>query len=154
MIGANAIAGEWGHNPLPAPGDDERPGETCYCGRSGCIETFLCGPALSRQYARLGGADLDAQAIAARAAAGEPLARACVSRYEERLARGLAAVINLLDPDVVVLGGGLSNIDSLYARVPVLWAPHVFSDTVATRLAPAAHGDASGVRGAAWLWER
>jgi fructokinase len=126
--GANAIAGEWGHNPLPAMRDDERPGPECYCGRRGCIETFLSGPALARDEGSL-------------------------ERYEERLARALAGVINVLDPDVVVLGGGLSNIERLYASVPQLWLPHVFSDGVVTRLARAKHGDSSGVRGAAWLWD-
>jgi fructokinase len=149
IAGANAIAGEWGHNPLPAPRDDERPGPACYCGRSGCIETFLSGPALSREY----GGSIDAAEIVRRAAAGEPAAGACLARYEARLARALGSVINVVDPDVIVLGGGLSNIDRLYATVPALWAPFVFSDRVATKLARAVHGDASGVRGAAWLWE-
>jgi fructokinase len=149
IAGANAIAGEWGHNPLPAPRDDERPGPACYCGRSGCIETFLSGPALSREY----GGSIDAAEIVRRAAAGEPAAGACLARYEARLARALGSVINVVDPDVIVLGGGLSNIDRLYPTVPALWAPFVFSDRVATKLARAVHGDASGVRGAAWLWE-
>ena len=163
IAGANAIAGEWGHNPLPprrgcragdpglpAPRDNERPGPPCYCGRSGCIETFLSGPALSRDYSLDA---IDAVAIVARASAGEPAATACLARYEERLARALGSVINVIDPDVIVLGGGLSNIDRLYTNVPALWAPFVFSDRVDTRLVKAAHGDASGVRGAAWLWE-
>ena len=158
VVGANAIAGEWGHNPLPEPRDHERPGPPCYCGRSGCIETFLSGPALSREYSgeRRGGSSdppVEAVEIAARATAGEPAAAACLARYEERMARALGSVINLIDPDVIVLGGGLSNIDRLYANVPALWAPFVFSDRVDTRLVKAAHGDASGVRGAAWLWE-
>jgi len=153
VTGANAVAGEWGHNPLPAPRDTESPGPPCYCGRRGCIETFLSGPALAGDYAGSGGAGLTAQEIAARAAAGEALAAAVLERYEERLARALGSVINLLDPHVVVLGGGLSNIDRLYDRVPQLWAPYVFSDTVTTRLLRAVHGDSSGVRGAAWLWE-
>jgi fructokinase len=159
--GANAIAGEWGHNPMPAPRDEERPGPPCYCGRSGCIETFLSGPALSRDYSL--SADLSAEAprakveameIVARANAGEPAAAACLARYEERLARALGSVINVIDPGVIVLGGGLSNIDRLYTSVPALWPPFVFSDRVDTRLVKAAHGDASGVRGAAWLWEK
>ena len=170
VVGANAIAGEWGHNPLPAPRDDERPGPPCYCGRSGCIETFLSGPALSRDYSGglQGGSSafapgasadkkdppaVDAPEIVARAEAGEPAAAACLARYEERLARALGSVINVIDPDVIVLGGGLSNIARLYANVPALWPPFVFSDRVDTRLVKAAHGDASGVRGAAWLWE-
>ena len=149
LTGANAIAGEWGHNPLPAPTDDERPGPACYCGRRGCVEVFLSGPGFARDY-RDGA--LTAKEIAARAAGGEALALAALARYEERLARALADVINILDPDVIVLGGGLSNIERLYESVPVLWRPHVFSDRVATRLVRAIHGDSSGVRGAAWLW--
>jgi fructokinase len=152
LTGANAIAGEWGHNPLPAPRDDESPGPPCYCGRRGCIETFLSGPALARQYEESGGPPVTAEEVAARAAAGEARALALLARYEERMARALASVMNLLDPDVIVLGGGLSNIDRLYERVPQLWSGHVFSDRVATRLVRARHGDSSGVRGAAWLW--
>jgi fructokinase len=154
LTGANGVAGEWGHNPLPAPRDGESPGPSCYCGRSGCIETFLSGPALARDYTVTGGACVTAQEIAARAAGGEARAIAALERYEERLARALGSVINLIDPDVVVLGGGLSNISRLYDRVPLLWGPYVFSDRIATRLARAVHGDSSGVRGAAWLWER
>jgi len=153
LTGANAIAGEWGHNPLPGARGGESPGPPCYCGRSGCIETFLSGPGLSRDYAASGGRDVTAREVVDRAVAGEALASASLARYEERMARALASVINVLDPDVIVLGGGLSNIDRLYASVPRLWGPHVFSDRVATRLVPNAHGDASGVRGAAWLWE-
>jgi fructokinase len=152
IAGANAIAGEWGHNPLPAPADDERPGPPCYCGRSGCIETFLSGPALARDYAALGGEDVAAVAVAARAETGDARAAAALDRYERRFARAIASVINVIDPDVIVLGGGLSNIDRLYRRVPALWAPHVFSDRITTTLVRATHGDASGVRGAAWLW--
>jgi fructokinase len=149
LTGANAIAGEWGHNPLPSPTDDERPGPMCYCGRRGCVEVFLSGPGLARDY---GAGHVTAKDIAARAAGGEALARAALARYEERLARALASVINILDPDVIVLGGGLSNIERLYESVPALWRPHVFSDRVTTRLVRAMHGDSSGVRGAAWLW--
>ena len=152
LTGANAIAGEWGHNPLPAPRDSESPGPPCYCGRRGCIETFLSGPALAREYAAAGGASVTAQEVAARATAGEARALAVLDRYAERMARALASVMNLLDPDAIVLGGGVSNIDRLYERVPQLWPPHVFSDHVATRLVRARHGDSSGVRGAAWLW--
>jgi len=152
VVGANAIAGEWGHNPLPAPEDDERPGPPCYCGRSGCIETFLSGPALARDYIARGGEDLSAVDVAALAARGDPRALACLDRYEHRFARAIASIINVADPDVIVLGGGLSNMMRLYDRVPALWGPHVFSDRVDTRLARARHGDASGVRGAAWLW--
>jgi len=128
LTGPNAIAGEWGHNPLPLPRKEDLPLPDCYCGRKGCIEAYLSGPALQRD------ADMD--------------------RYEERLARALAGVINILDPDVIVLGGGISNLQRLYANVPVLWQPYVFSDHVATRLALPVHGDSSGVRGAAWLWGR
>ncbi|MFQ5783823.1 MAG: ROK family protein [Alphaproteobacteria bacterium] len=150
--GINAVAGEWGHNPLPWPGTDERPGPACYCGRRGCIETFLSGPGLARDYHGEGNERLDAPEIIARARAGDPLAEAALGRYEERLARALATVINLLDPEAIVLGGGLSNLDRLYRRVPALWGEFVFSDRVETRLLPALHGDSSGVRGAAWLW--
>jgi len=152
VVGANAIGGEWGHNPLPAPEDDERPGPPCYCGRFGCIETFLSGPGLSRDYLRLGGDDVPAMEVAARADRGEPHAVACLERYERRFARAIGSIINVVDPDVIVLGGGLSNIARLYDRVPALWGPCVFSDRVDTRLVQAKHGDASGVRGAAWLW--
>jgi len=153
VTGANAIGGEWGHNPLPAPRDEERPGPACYCGRSGCIETFLSGPALARDYAEAGGDRIEADAVAARAASGDARAMGCLDRYADRMARALASVINVIDPDVIVLGGGLSNIDRLYEAVPARWASHIFSDRVVTRLVRAKHGDASGVRGAAWLWE-
>ena len=129
LVGPNAIAGEWGHNPLPLPQGLDLPLPDCYCGRKGCIEAYLSGPALARD-----GENLD--------------------RYEERLARALAGVINILDPDVIVLGGGISNIPSLYTNVPQLWRRYVFSDSVATRLVKPVHGDSSGVRGAAWLWGR
>jgi fructokinase len=154
VTGANAIAGEWGHNPLPAPRDDERPGPRCYCGRSGCIEMFLSGPGLVRDYAACTGLDATPEEIARRADAGDAGAVAAMERYEERMARSLGSIINVVDPDVVVLGGGLSNIERLYDTVPRLWAPYVFSDHVATRLVRATHGDSSGVRGAAWLWDR
>jgi fructokinase len=151
VTGPNAVAGEWGHNPLPWPGEGERPGPPCYCGRSGCIETFLSGPGLARDYERATGRRRSPQAIL-QAAGVEPEAEAALARYEERLARGLASVINLLDPDVIVLGGGLSNLNRLYDSVPRLWSRFVFSDRVDTPLRPPAHGDSSGVRGAAWLW--
>ena len=128
ISGPNAIAGEWGHNPLPLPTQDDLPLPPCYCGRKGCIETYLSGPAFARD-------------------------RENLDRYHERLARSLAGVINILDPDVIVLGGGISNIPSLYTEVPRLWSRYVFSDHVVTRLARHAHGDSSGVRGAAWLWD-
>jgi fructokinase len=152
LTGANAIAGEWGHSPLPWPGDDERPGPTCYCGRHGCLESFLSGRGLAEDHRQASGQTLDAEAIAARAAAGDGPAAASLARYEDRLARSLAVVINLLDPDVIVLGGGLGQIDRLYRQVPLRWGAYIFSDTVATRLVPPRHGAASGMRGAAWLW--
>jgi predicted NBD/HSP70 family sugar kinase len=152
LSGANAIAGEWGHNPLPWPHDEERPGPACYCGQRSCIETWLSGPGLSRDLREATGADLAASSIAERAVAGDVDCEAAMQRYEDRLARGLAHVINILDPDLIVLGGGLSNIGRLYDNVPRLWTRHVFSDAVSTRLAPPKYGDSSGVRGAAWLW--
>jgi len=152
VTGANAIGGEWGHNPLPLPAAEDEPLPRCYCGRRGCIETYLSGPAMAQDHARATGEALGAREIAQRAQAGEAGARATIARYEQRLARSLAGIINILDPHAVVLGGGLSRIASLYDAVPRLWGAHVFSDEVRTRLLPPAHGDASGVRGAAWLW--
>lgn len=154
LQGCNAISGEWGHNPLPWPVDGELASTRCYCGRQGCIETFLSGPGLSRDYVRLGGEALPAWQIAERADRGEALAETCLQRYEERMARGLAHVINILDPDVIVLGGGLSKMQRLYTNVPALWGQYVFSDEVLTELKPPVHGDDGGVRGAAWLWGR
>lgn len=153
LVGLNAIAGEWGHNPLPWPEDDERPGAPCYCGRHGCIETFLSGPALQGDYRAITGEDLAGPRIIAKAEAGDAPSRALIVKYEHRLARALAHVINILDPDVIVLGGGLSNIPRWYETVPSLWAPYVFSDAVDTPLVPPLHRDSSGVRGAAWLWQ-
>ena len=153
VTGANAIAGEWGHNPLPWPEADEWPGPPCYCGRTGCIETFLSGPGLARDHEARTGRQLDAAGLVASAATGDADAQASVSRYERRLARGLASVINVFDPGAIVLGGGVSNISRLYERVPRLWTEFVFSDAIVTRLVRAVHGDSSGVRGAAWLWE-
>ena len=152
LLGANAIAGEWGHNPLPWPEDDERPGPPCYCGRSGCIEQFLSGPGMAASFARDGGGPMTAADIAAAAAAGEKQADITLARYEHRLGRALAGIINVLDPDVIVLGGGLSNIERLYDNVPALWSRWVFSDSVTTKLRKNVHGDSSGVRGACWLW--
>jgi len=146
LVGRNAIAGEWGHNPLPLPAAADLPLPACYCGRSGCIETYLSGPGLEREHEHLTQEKLAAREIAA--LDGEAL-----DRYIQRLARALAGVINLLDPDVIVLGGGMSNIERLYAEVPRRWLRHVFSDHVATRLVRNVHGDSSGVRGAAWLWD-
>ncbi|HEY8252916.1 MAG TPA: ROK family protein, partial [Burkholderiales bacterium] len=145
LVGANAIAGEWGHNPLPAPRAADLPHPACYCGRTGCIETYLSGPGLSRDHESRTGRRLSPEEIVS-------LGDQSLERYEERLARALASVINLLDPDVIVLGGGMSNVARLYTEVPRLWGRHVFSDRVATRLARPVHGDSSGVRGAAWLW--
>jgi fructokinase len=152
LEGPNRIAGEWGHNPLPWPDAGERPGPACYCGLTGCIETFLSGPGLARDHERGGGARLTAEEVASRAAHGEPAASATLARYHHRMARALASVINVLDPEVIVLGGGVSHIESLYTEVPRLWAEFVFSDAVETKLIRARYGDASGVRGAAWLW--
>jgi len=152
LTGANAITGEWGHNPLPWPGDHERPGPACYCGKHGCLETWLSGPGLAREFFEVSGRHLAADVIASLTEAGDSDCLAALQRYEDRLARGLAQVINVLDPDVIVLGGGLSNITRLYENVPRLWPQYVFSDHVATRLVAPQHGDSSGVRGAAWLW--
>ena len=151
LVGANAIGGEWGHNPMPWPEPDEWPGPPCYCGRTGCIETFLSGPGLSQAHARRTGEELDAVAIAARAEQGDTPADLTLQQYERRMARALAAIINVVDPDAIVLGGGLSNISRLYEHVPRLWKPFVFSDRVVTTLRRARFGDASGARGAAWL---
>jgi fructokinase len=150
--GRNAIAGEWGHNPLPWPEDDERPGPACYCGLVGCIETFLSGPGLAHDFLSATGEAVAPAGIAERAAAGDGAAVAALERYEHRLARALAGVINVLDPDVIVLGGGLSNLSRLYENVPRLWERWIFSDKVDTALKRNRHGDSSGVRGAAWLW--
>jgi fructokinase len=152
ITGRNRIAGEWGHNPLPWASDDERPGPPCYCGKSGCIETFLSGAGLQRDYLARAGAQLSPSNIALAATAGDKHAFECLTAYQNRLARSLAAVVNVLDPDTVVLGGGLSNIAHLYVGLSDLVARHAFSDTVNTPIVPAAHGDSSGVRGAAWLW--
>ena len=147
LTGANAIAGEWGHNPLPLPTPEDLPLPACYCGRKGCIETYLSGPGLSRDHHERTGERLSPEEIMERS-------EESFLRYAERLARALASVINVLDPDVVVLGGGLSNVARLYTAVPGIWGRYVFSDQVATRLVRHAHGDSSGVRGAAWLWGR
>lgn len=152
LSGANAIAGEWGHNPLPFLRDADHPLPECYCGQHGCIETYLSGPGLSRDHEQATGQRMSAEQIVA--AAGQDAAcEGTLARYEDRLARALAHVINLLDPDIIVLGGGLSNISRLYESVPRRWGAYVFSDHVATRLLRNAHGDAGGVRGAAWLWD-
>ncbi len=152
LQGCNAIAGEWGHNPLPWPRADEYPGPECYCGHSGCIETFLSGPAMEAAYARESGHHRSATDIAGAAADGDETSSKHLDLYIDRLSRSLATVINQLDPDVIVLGGGLSRMTALFDQVPQRWGRYVFSDQVDTLLRPATHGDASGVRGAAWLW--
>ena len=149
LTGVNAIAGEWGHNRLPG---DEPDWPECYCGRRGCVETFLSGPGMKRDHAKATGEMLNPDEIAARAAAGDAACESTMRRYEQRLARAVAQVINILDPDAIVLGGGLSNLECLYENVPKLWGAEVFSDQIATRFVKNRHGDASGVRGAAWLW--
>jgi fructokinase len=152
ISGRNRIAGEWGHNPLPWMNESERPGHRCYCGRRGCIETFLSGAGLARDYAARSGKALTAEAIVAAATNEDKDAVNAIAVYKERLARGLASLINVLDPDVVVLGGGLSNIAALYAGLPDLVGAYAFSDDLETKIVQAMHGDSSGVRGAAWLW--
>ena len=154
LEGANSIAGEWGHNPLPWSKAEELPGRACYCGRHGCIETFLSGPGRTADHLAATGLRLDPQNIARLARDGDTAAIATLDRYENRLARALAMIINSLDPEVIVLGGGLSNLEQLYGGVPGLWPGHVFSDTVLTRLLAPVHGDSSGVRGAARLWPK
>jgi fructokinase len=152
VTGPNGVAGEWGHNPLPWPNDAERPGPACYCGKRGCIETFLSGPGFASDYAAAAGASLAPPAIVAAAAAGDGPASAALERYLDRLARSLATVVNVIDPDTIVLGGGLSNVAPLYAELAHRLPAYVFSDVSRTRIVPPAHGDSSGVRGAAWLW--
>lgn len=152
ITGINAIAGEWGHNPLPWPKPDEYPGRKCYCGKKGCIETWLSGPGFTHDHELHGGRGNTAKEIVALAEQGDKLAESALQRYEDRMARALATVINIIDPEIIVLGGGMSNIIRLYSNVPKLWEQYVFSDHVATKLVPPAHGDSSGVRGAAWLW--
>jgi fructokinase len=158
LVGANAIAGEFGHNPLPWMNPDEYPGRPCYCGRRGCVETFVSGPGMQADHEERTGRRVPAPDIVAAATAGDEAAEETLRRYEDRLARALAGVINVLDPDVIVLGGGMSNIRRLYENVPRLWEPHVFAcgrgrrEIIRTRLVAARHGDSSGVRGAAWLW--
>jgi len=152
LSGPNGISGEWGHNPLPWPRDDERPGFECYCGQHGCIETWLSGPGLSRDHYLAHGKELQPFIISQCDELGDTRCRDTMTRYADRMARALASVINVLDPDVIVLGGGVSNIASLYKDVPWYWGQYIFSDRVDTKLVRARHGDSSGVRGAAWLW--
>lgn len=149
--GPNRIAGEWGHNPLPAMTEQERAGQDCYCGRVGCIEMFLSGPGLARDYAARTGDELTAAEVAARAGSDDAAA-ATMAAYFDRLARALGSVINIIDPEVVVLGGGVSNVDAIYEQVPAIWGDYIFSTHVLTKLVKARYGDSSGVRGAAWLW--
>jgi fructokinase len=153
LNGPNAIAGEWGHNPLPWPRDDERPGPGCYCGKRGCIETFLSGPGMANDHYQVTRQRLTPKAIVDLAAQGDNRAEVALKRYEDRMARSLAHVINILDPDVIVLGGGMSNLTRLYQNVPAMWGQYVFSDRVNTRFVAPLYGDSSGVRGAAWLWD-
>ncbi len=152
LNGPNAIAGEWGHNPLPWPEDNERPSRECYCGKSGCIETFLSGVGMEADYFSQTGEKISAEQIVKKSQQGIQAAELCLQQYERRMAKSLAHVINILDPDVIVLGGGMSNIQRLYQHVPKLWGEFVFSDYVQTQLLPPEYGDSSGVRGAAWLW--
>ena len=152
LHGRNAVGGEWGHNPMPWPESGEWPGESCYCGRTGCIETFLSGPGLARDYKQATGQPAEPVEIVGRAGAGEREAVSCLDRYVNRLARALATIINVIDPDAIVLGGGLSSIERLYRDVPAQWSRYVFSDRVTTELLSPKFGDSSGVRGAAWLW--
>ncbi|HLI67265.1 MAG TPA: ROK family protein [Caulobacteraceae bacterium] len=152
LQGFNGVAGEWGHNPLPWPRDDERPPLTCWCGQSGCLELYISGTGLEIDHRARGGEAVDAIAVVDRARGGDAIATAALDRYSDRLARALAVVVNMVDPDVIVLGGGMSNVDELYARVPPLIGGRVFSDVCETPVRKAVHGDSSGVRGAAWLW--
>ena len=154
LIGCNAISGEWGHNPLPWPREDELPGRQCYCGKQGCIETWLSGPGFTHWYKEKGGQAQNPQEILEQARQGNELAEKALQDYEDRLARSLASVINILDPDVIILGGGMGNIQRLYENIPRQWGQHIFSDHVDTQLLPPAHRDSSGVRGAAWLWPK
>lgn len=150
--GPNRISGEWGHNPLPWPDDNELQSTSCWCGQQGCIETFLSGPALEQDYQDTVADYISAKDIISLAEQGDEVSQQIVARYESRMARSLAHIINILDPHTIVLGGGMSNVKRLYENVPRLWKEFIFSDAVATRLVPPVHGDASGVRGAAWLW--
>jgi len=154
LEGPNRIAGEWGHNPLPWMSDDEFPGPVCYCGKRGCIETFLSGPALERDFARLARRAESSASIADAAGRGDAFAEQMLALYRDRLARALASLVNVLDPNVVVLGGGVSNLPRLAESVEELLPRYVFSDSVVTRVVKNRHGDSSGVRGAAWLWPR
>lgn len=150
--GKNAIAGECGHNPLPWPNADELPAPICWCGQPGCLELYISGTGLEHDYERRASEHLSAEAVVAAARAGDGVAEAALDAYVDRLGRALASIVNLIDPDVIVLGGGLSNVGELYERLPSVIAPRLFSDVFETPIRPPAHGDSSGVRGAAWLW--
>lgn len=152
VVGPNSIAGEWGHNPLPWPLDMELPGLECYCGKNGCIETWLSGPGIVRDHELHNDAFIDAETLSQKAKFGDEEAVETFERYENRMARSLAHIINVLDPDIIVLGGGVGNVKRLYENVPTIWGKYVFSDVVNTKLLAPVHGDSSGVRGAAWLW--
>ena len=152
LFGKNSIAGEWGHNPLPWPKTEELPGPSCYCGKRGCLETFVSGPGFCRNYRELSGKNKTPSEIVASTERGERAAKESLNLYIDRFARGLASVMNIIDPDIIVLGGGMSNIKCLYREVPKIWGKYVFSDSIDTDLRPAIHGDSSGGRGAAWLW--
>jgi fructokinase len=152
LDGANGVAGEWGHIPLPWPRGDELPAPACWCGQSGCMELYVSGSGLEADHAQRGGDAVPAEAVVAAAQAGDATATAALDTYVDRLGRGLAVIVNVLDPDVIVLGGGMSNVEALYARLPAAIRPHVFSDLFETQVVRAVHGDSSGVRGAAWLW--
>ena len=154
LEGANSIAGEWGHNQLPWPDESEWPGPACYCGQRGCIETFVSGTGMARDHLEVTGVELTAEEIVAAAEQGDEEANSTLIRYDYRLARALTSVINLIDPDVVVFGGGLSNLARIYENIPPLIPKHAFSDEITTRFVPNMHGDSSGVRGAAWLWRK
>ncbi len=150
--GRNGVGGEWGHNPLPWPRPDELPPPVCWCGKPGCLELYISGRGLEADHSRSGGETLNGEGVVAAARTGDARARAALDRYVDRLARALATVVNLVDPDVIVLGGGMSNVDELYAHLPATIPPYVFADACETPIVAAAHGDSSGVRGAAWLW--
>jgi len=153
LQGANRIAGEWGHNPLPWPRDDERPGQQCYCGQYGCLETWLSGTGFARTYHEAGGVKISAKEVMHRVSQGEELAIDMFERYIDRMARSLAVIINIIDPATIVLGGGMSHVSQLYTEVPKHWDKYIFSpEPAATELKPPVHGDSGGVRGAAWLW--
>jgi fructokinase len=152
LEGANGVAGEWGHMPLPWPRSDELPAPPCWCGAAGCMELYVSGAGLEADHVSRGGVGISAEGIVGAARGGEPRAKAALEAYVDRLGRGLAVIVDVLDPDVIVLGGGMSNVDELYARLPAAIRPNVFSDVFETPIVRARHGDSSGVRGAAWLW--